>query len=419
MVSSYMQENIKQLFQQINQILKKYEEVSKISGENFNMFKVIDVTTDEVRLHSKFLAELLNPKGSHGQGDVFLKLFVEEFSIKDFDIETAKVFVEKHIGKTTETHGGRIDILIENKDNSKIVIENKIYALDQPNQLLRYHNYSNENVFYLTLFGSKPTKKSYRDLKINDDFRCISYKSDIENWLQNCKKEAVNLPLLREGISHYINLIKHLTGESTNKMMEKQIRDYIAETPENLKSAIKVSASLEQAKIKMQFLFWQSLEKEFENKDIKNHAKNANEAIDWQTISKYYLNSRNNKYFGIWHKIFDNKNGITIHYGIEIDHSIYQGFTIERNGGGGISNNKEFDSIRDVIKQIDEKYQNNNYWLGWKHTEPRLNFREFNSEAIFNLANRTILKQTVIDIVNSSIQDIEQLKEKLKNITIV
>jgi nitrogen fixation/metabolism regulation signal transduction histidine kinase len=48
-----------------------------------------------------------------------------------------------------------------------------------------------------------------------------------------------------------------------------------------------------------------------------------------------------------------------------------------------------------------------------------LNFREFNSEAIFNLADRKNLQQTVINIVNNSIQDIELLKEKLKNITIV
>jgi hypothetical protein len=414
-----MQENIKQLFQHVNQILDKYEEISKISGDNFNIFKTINLTTDEVRIHSNFLAELLNPKGSHGQYDIFLKLFIEEFSIKDFDTETANVFVEKYIGKTTETHGGRIDILIENQDKKKIIIENKIYASDQPNQLIRYHNYSSENIFYLTLYGSKPTAISIGHLQVDKDYKLLSYKNDIQNWLEKCKKEAVNLPLLREGISHYIHLIKHLTGESTNKTMEKEIRDSIAKTPENIKSAIKVSASLEQAKIKIQYLFWEALKEELEQEKVQYFPRNANKKLDWQTISKYYLQSRNNKYFGLWYKIFDNKKGITIHYGIEIDHSIYQGFTIERNNGGGISNNKEFEAIREIIIQIDEKYQSNNYWLGWKHAEPRLNFREFNSEAIFNLADRKNLQQTVINIVNNSIQDIELLKEKLKNITIV
>ena len=98
-----MNNHIKLLFDKVNEIVNKYEEISKISGENFNVFKIIDLTTDEVRLHSKFLAELLNPEGSHGQGDIFLKLFIKTFDIKDFETETAKVFVEKNIGLKTET----------------------------------------------------------------------------------------------------------------------------------------------------------------------------------------------------------------------------------------------------------------------------------------------------------------------------
>lgn len=35
------------------------------------------VERDEVHTRSAFLAELLNPKGSHGMKDKFLKLFIE------------------------------------------------------------------------------------------------------------------------------------------------------------------------------------------------------------------------------------------------------------------------------------------------------------------------------------------------------
>jgi hypothetical protein len=55
--------------------------------------------SDEVKTHSRFLAELLNPKGSHGQKDVFLKKFVERFGIIDFEIKNAELFVEFYIGE--------------------------------------------------------------------------------------------------------------------------------------------------------------------------------------------------------------------------------------------------------------------------------------------------------------------------------
>lgn len=38
------------------------------NGDFFNIFSILKMETDEVKTHSAFLAELLNPKGSHGQG---------------------------------------------------------------------------------------------------------------------------------------------------------------------------------------------------------------------------------------------------------------------------------------------------------------------------------------------------------------
>ena len=46
-------------------------------GDAFNLFSELRMTTDEVRLHSLFLSMLLNPFASHGQGDRFLKPFIE------------------------------------------------------------------------------------------------------------------------------------------------------------------------------------------------------------------------------------------------------------------------------------------------------------------------------------------------------
>ena len=61
---------IENLLIQIGAINKSYEKIAKLTGENFNIFEVLGLTTNEVRTHSAFIAELLNPKGSHDQNEV-------------------------------------------------------------------------------------------------------------------------------------------------------------------------------------------------------------------------------------------------------------------------------------------------------------------------------------------------------------
>ena len=82
-------------------------------------------------MHSRLIANLLNPYGTHGQKHLFLNIFLDMLEIErnnDSD----------HWTVTAET--GRIDILLK-RDNphSVIIIENKSnYAIDQDNQMYRY-----------------------------------------------------------------------------------------------------------------------------------------------------------------------------------------------------------------------------------------------------------------------------------------
>lgn len=407
-------ENIQQLMTRINEISNKYEEISKVSGDNFNVFRVIELTSDEVRLHSKFLAELLNPKGSHGQGSKFLDLFIQQFDIKNVDPETSKVDVEKYIGNKTDTEGGRIDILIEDSNQNAIIIENKIYARDQENQLVRYSTYTTNSkiIFYLNLDGSDPSEYSCHGLKIDEDFKVISYKDDILTWLENCKKESVSLPLLREGITHYMNLIKHLTGQSNNTTMDKEIIDLLA-TPQNIKTAIKIENSIKGAKRKIQWDFWKQLRKEFELQGISLlEDTESKSVVSENKVKDYYSNKRNKKNYGLWTQILKIDDTI-IYYGIELASYIYFGFRAEKNNEYHISSKAEYEEIRHIIKGIDTKYQSTEWWLGWKYVTPQLNFKVFNDENIFKLADRNNLEQVVKDIVQKSINDIDLLKQKL------
>ena len=55
-------EVIQTLLSGVAAINKTYECIAEITGEDFNIFRILKVETKEVRMHSAFLIELLNPK---------------------------------------------------------------------------------------------------------------------------------------------------------------------------------------------------------------------------------------------------------------------------------------------------------------------------------------------------------------------
>lgn len=206
-------------------------------GECYNVFNVLGVDNMELS-HSAFLAALLDPDGSHGMQDAFLKAFIDTIAHggtkPELDTAHAKVYTEYNIGNITETTGGRIDILITDhsdtgsgKDSGHaIIIENKIWAADQPNQLVRYHNFAPEAaLLYLTLNGDEPSEQSRDTLNAQDgDYRCISYRSDIIGWLHKCAQLAFDKPRVRETINQYINLLQQLTNQNTMEQNKEQLQ---------------------------------------------------------------------------------------------------------------------------------------------------------------------------------------------------
>lgn len=206
-------------------------------GEFFNVFEVLNLDTNETRTHSAFLAALLDPNGRHGAGDKFLKAFINSVDcLKDFDIDTkdAKVEIEYPIGNKNEniTEGGRIDILIKSHGKS-IIIENKIYAGDQENQLLRYHNFAKlteHRLLYLTLNGCEASEYSTDNkLVCAHDYYAIGYNKEIINWIDDCIAEAARLPIVRETLIQYQNLIKNLTCQNMETEYGKQVLDAMVE----------------------------------------------------------------------------------------------------------------------------------------------------------------------------------------------
>ena len=223
-------------------------------GDRFNVFNVIGLWSEEVRLHSAMIRELLDPSGSHGCSDRFIRLFftkVYNIDISEKEsLSKAIVDSEYYISQISEDgkEGGRIDILVsvpKELNRKSLIIENKIYALDQKNQLLRYYNFGKKEfedrfiLTYLTLDGKEPSNASIGDGN-NIEPICISYNNHIMTWLHSCAQIAFDKPKVRESIIQYIDLLKQITGNTMNKNAD--IVNIVASSEENLISGLQICA---------------------------------------------------------------------------------------------------------------------------------------------------------------------------------
>jgi hypothetical protein len=214
-------DKIRNLLNQVAIINKKNIEILDVSGGRFNMFRVCGVNHYE-NTHSAIIAEFLNPNGTHGLKYKLLECFIETlgeyFSIQNFNCENARVHIEY------STKEGRIDILIEDNQNKAIIIENKIYANDQFEQLKRYNRYAEQTykngyqILYLTLWGNNASDQSSEGVQ----YFSISHKENIINWLDKCVAITSRFPMVRETIIQYINHLKQLTNQDMNTKKQRR-----------------------------------------------------------------------------------------------------------------------------------------------------------------------------------------------------
>lgn len=425
----------------ILETIKDFLKGKNKDGDDFNIFKVINAVSYETMVHSAFIAELLNPKGSHGQGDLFLKEFLPIISIKEENFSTAKAFVktEYHIGFTSseEPVGGRIDILIRDKNDNIIAIENKIYASDQKWQLLRYYNnFPDKNklhLLYLTLDGSEPSTDSiycknekqsdnltYRISKEENHFKTISYEKEILKWLENCiKNTKINDKIyLICAIQQYIEIVKTLTHQSRNLIMRKKLVDEILKSPEDLKAVFELSNNLlPLIKAKIQWLFWETLMEKFE-KQVQKLSKPVYE----NDVCDYY--EKNMKYVQMNTAIYKQEE-YSIFWKAEIFNNFYIGFHGEDSCGKlkplNVLNKNLYDFlISSGYKDYNEKDNGVfRYVYGDKNmTQNELNFYSFDSETIIGLIDeeqRNILVNSIVEIAKNEIKGVVNF---LKNQTL-
>ena len=232
---------IENILGQIRELKKQYERRAAVTGEGFNVFEILGVERREMK-HSAMLANLLNPKGSHRQGAVFLEHFLNLEPLRLADsfgygkLDDFQVVSEV----ATNANDGRIDIRLQKKGYTCIIIENKVDAEDGDGQLNKYYRDAKEEGFtdeqikliYLTLYGEPPSERSLagQELLDADSVICISYESHILRWLEDCFKKVAKVAPIREVLFQYQVLIKKLTGLPTKEdFFKNKIREILTD----------------------------------------------------------------------------------------------------------------------------------------------------------------------------------------------
>lgn len=243
------------------------EELQKHKGDKFNIFSILKMERLEVRTHSAFLYELINPKGTHYQDDKYLRIFVDEvLKIEDFDFVNVKVDRETLIDANR-----RIDFTIEN-DDYYVAIEMKIDATDQDKQLSDYFEYAKKQkqefskVYYLTLDGRDADEKSAKEV----EYKKISFQFDILNFIEKSIEKSANLPIIRESLIQYKNLILNITNQTTQELQMESIK--FINSSDMARAANYMSNNLAYAWAGREVLFWRYLAIKLEKylKDKKN-----------------------------------------------------------------------------------------------------------------------------------------------------
>jgi hypothetical protein len=96
-----------------------------------NIFTVLGCVHDE-EVHSNILAWLFNPDESHGLGNSFLSGFIKRAFNKDL-----RVYSPVYITREARVENGTLDIVVDSTA-WQIVIENKIFSCEGPEQTNRY-----------------------------------------------------------------------------------------------------------------------------------------------------------------------------------------------------------------------------------------------------------------------------------------
>ena len=251
-------------------------ELDRRLARNFNAFDYL--RPDELRL-SKLIADLLDPKGKHGQGNLFLCRFLDLLSTEGFDrsgdLRNSRVVTEIEIENRR-----RLDIVVHT-DRCCLAIENKPYADDQPNQIKDYldclrSRYAEFLLIYLAPKGEPPSEYSVKpaalqgetgrslrimpyhhrakDARRDDDFKRTGF--GLTDWLRECRAHC-DVERLRWFLREAETYCERKFGGSAMTTDEHEvIKDFVLADNRNWTTALAVNDAVGKinANVREQFL---------------------------------------------------------------------------------------------------------------------------------------------------------------------
>lgn len=179
---------------------------------DFNVFRILRLAHREVVTHTPFLTNLLDPAGTHAQGDLFLRLFLNRLAHKQVAVPTLRAGERWQVFTEQVTELGNFDIHLRSHSlRCQIVIENKIGAADQEDQLARYWKqmqkeraeFDYQPLVYLTPQPREPLAT----LQPLPPFTNLTYRDDICAILQS-GLEVIPSPRLRYSLEQYLEIAK-------------------------------------------------------------------------------------------------------------------------------------------------------------------------------------------------------------------
>ena len=194
---------LKNIIDNKNKIFEKINEEKEKLIPIVNITNILGCATDEVK-NSSLLHNILKIKFKYEGKEINFAKDFSEFIIKE-KLKNDSVSINSTAEAYNEFYASsetwrRIDLFIHS-DNFEIIIENKIWAGDQPNQLKDYYNNRvNENknndkikdnifIVYLTRNRDKPSEFSIdreliADLE-NKNKICYLSHDDMAKWIEN------------------------------------------------------------------------------------------------------------------------------------------------------------------------------------------------------------------------------------------
>jgi hypothetical protein len=187
------------------------------------------VRNDEFSI-SRIIRDLLDPRGPHSQGPIFLRSFLDVLGFQSLRR------ISPHASVATESptaDGRRIDIVI--RDTTWIIgIENKPWAKDQVSQIADYLRaigslgVQSAHLIYLTRDGRLPSvesidKRACDAARVDGKLRLVSY-AQIIDWLDACHERTV-ADRVRSFVADFRQYLREEVMNTANRLQDNAVID--------------------------------------------------------------------------------------------------------------------------------------------------------------------------------------------------